>query len=274
MTRSAQQRDLTLPGLTRDALAADPFSQFEEWLDEVERALDGNLALLMLDEFEVLADALEHGRFDEASILGMVRHLIQHRPRFKVLLAGSHTLDEFQRWSGYLINVQVVHISYLSQAETRQLVERPVDNFALRYEPAAAQRVCGADAGPSLPGAAFVRRNCGPEERAAPGGSGGWRGDDVATAVPDTLQHGSFFFADIEHNQVDAVGLAVLRLMATHPEAKRRPAPNWWPTCPACWPWKRRCSNCSSANSLKPSPTAIASRWNWCGAGLRHGRED
>ena len=31
-----------------------------------------------------------------AALLGMLRHLIQHRPRFKVLLSGSHTLDELQ----------------------------------------------------------------------------------------------------------------------------------------------------------------------------------
>jgi hypothetical protein len=189
----------------------------------VERALDGNLALLMLDEFEVLADALEHGRFDEALILGMVRHLIQHRPRFKVLLAGSHTLDEFQRWSGYLINVQVVHISYLSEAETRQLVERPVDNFALAYEPDAVTRVWALTRGHPFLVQLLCAEIVALKNEQPPAVRRLARVDDVATAVPDTLQHGSFFFADIEHNQVDAVGLAVLRLMATHPEGQPTP---------------------------------------------------
>jgi hypothetical protein len=66
-------------------LELDPFTRFDEWLDEVEVALGDQMALLMLDEFEVLATALENGRFDENIILGMLRHLIQHRPRFKVL---------------------------------------------------------------------------------------------------------------------------------------------------------------------------------------------
>jgi hypothetical protein len=37
---------------------------------------------------------------------------------------------------------------------------------------------------------------------------------DVETAVPAALTSGSFFFADIERNQVDPTGLALLQLMA------------------------------------------------------------
>jgi len=223
MIRSARQRDLALPKLTREMLTADPFSRFEEWLDEVEAALDGNLALLMLDEFEVLADALDKERFDEVTVLGMVRHLIQHRSRFKVLLSGSHTLDEFQRWAGYLINVQVVHISYLSPAETRQLATQPVAEFALRYDAPALDRVVALTRGHPF----LVQLLCAevvalkneqpPEMRRLA------RLADVETAVPEALQHGSFFFADIEQNQVDPVGREVLRLMAAHEEGTPTP---------------------------------------------------
>ena len=105
-----------------------------------ERRSDKTTALLSLDEFEALDRAISRGRFSEADVLGMLRHLIQHRPRFKVFLAGSHTLDELQRWAGYLINVQVVNISYLKEDEARKLIEQPVKDFALRYEPDASQR--------------------------------------------------------------------------------------------------------------------------------------
>ncbi|MEE8390039.1 MAG: hypothetical protein V3S14_04485 [Anaerolineae bacterium] len=110
----------------------DHVTCFDEWLDQVEQVLGQNTALLALDEFEALDGALAKGHFDETAVMGMLRHLIQHRPRFKVLLAGSHTLDDLQRWSSYLINVQVVHIGYLEEDETRQLVEQPVKDFALR----------------------------------------------------------------------------------------------------------------------------------------------
>jgi len=223
MSRSARQRDLLLPKLTRDMLAADPFSHFEEWLDEVEAMLDGSLALLMLDEFEVLADALDKGRFDEVTVLGMLRHLIQHRGRFKVLLSGSHTLDEFQRWAGYLINVQVVHISYLSPAETRQLVTQPVAAFALRYEAAAVERIIALTRGHPFLVQLLCAEIVALKNEQPPDMRRLARVTDVETAVSPALQHGSFFFADIEQNQVDPVGREVLRLMAAHDEGEATP---------------------------------------------------
>lgn len=141
MTNSAQRQNaFALPSLDRVTLQDDPFTGFDEWLDKVEQKLEQNTALLALDEFEALDDAIRKGRFDEQDALGMLRHLIQHRPRFKVMLAGSHTIEEFQRWASYLINVQVVHISYLKEPEARQLIERPVSDFTLRYEPDAVDR--------------------------------------------------------------------------------------------------------------------------------------
>jgi hypothetical protein len=63
-----------------------------------------------------------------------LRHLIQHRPRFKVMLAGSHALDDLDRWVSYLINVQVAPMGRLSEREARRLIERPIVDFPLRYE--------------------------------------------------------------------------------------------------------------------------------------------
>ncbi|MCA9930451.1 MAG: hypothetical protein KC419_18335 [Anaerolineales bacterium] len=224
MMRSARrQRQMVLPSLTRDALLDDPFTRFEEWLDDVERVLGPNMALLMLDEFEALEQMLAKGRFDEAVILGMLRHLIQHRPRFKVLLSGSHTLEEFQRWSSYLINVQVIHIGYLQPAETRQLVEAPVPEFALRYQADASRRVLDLTQGhPFLVQlicaeiVALKNEQPSVQRRLA-------LREDVETAVLPALEHGSFFFADIEKNQVDGVAAEVLRLIAQHGEGTAVP---------------------------------------------------
>lgn len=224
MAQSAQrQRNVILPPLSREELTADPFTRFDEWLDTVEFALGENLALLMLDEFEVLVGALEKGRFDEEAILGMLRHLIQHRPRFKVLLSGSHTLDEFQRWASYLINVQVIHIGYLSEAEARQLIEDPVKDFALRYEPAASRRVLELTRGHPFLVQLLCAEIVALKNEQPPAIRRLARVEDVEAAVPEALQHGSFFFADIAQNQVDAVGLEVLRLLAAHEEGQ--PAP-------------------------------------------------
>ncbi len=219
MTDSAQrQRSLELPPLDRDSLTADPFTRFDEWLNEVETALGSKTALLSLDEFEALDRALTQGRFSDADVLGMLRNLMQHRPHFKVLLAGSHTLEELERWAGYLINVQVVHISYLKVDEARKLIEQPVADFALRYEPDASQRVldltrCHPFLVQLLCGEIVALKN---EQEVALRRLA--RLSDVEAAAHEALSHGSFFFADIERNQVDADGLAILRALATRGE--------------------------------------------------------
>ncbi|MCB9007631.1 MAG: hypothetical protein H6656_09755 [Ardenticatenaceae bacterium] len=53
-------------------------------------------ALLMLDEFEALERVLALQRFDEEIVLGMLRHLIQHRPKFKVLLPARTRWRSFR----------------------------------------------------------------------------------------------------------------------------------------------------------------------------------
>jgi hypothetical protein len=220
MINSAQrQRNLKLPPLSYETLATDPFTRFDEWLDNLETALAGNTALLALDEFEVLDRVLNEGRFNENDVLGMLRNLIQHRPTFKVLLAGSHTLDEFQRWSSYLINAQVIHLGYLQEAEARQLIEMPIENFALRYQPPASQRVLDITKGhPFLvqllcAEIVALKNDQDPSIRRLATFA------DVEEAIPEALEHGSMFFSDIERNQLDATTLAVLRHCAQQGES-------------------------------------------------------
>jgi hypothetical protein len=219
MKNSAQrQGGLTLPALTREALVIDPFTCFDEWLDEVEQLLKGNIALLALDEFEALDSALAEGRFSETVVLGMLRHLIQHRPNFKVLLSGSHTLEEFQRWASYLINVQVVHISYLNEAEARLLIERPVKDFALRYELEAVARVLDLTRCHPFLVQLLCAEIVALKNEQDPAVRRLATVADVEAAVPKALSSGSFFFADIERNQVDTVGLAILHFLAAQGE--------------------------------------------------------
>jgi len=221
MTKSAgRRRNLTLPPLSYETLTVDPFTHFNEWLDQVEETLachEQNTALLALDEFEVLDEALARGRFDEADVLGMLRHLIQHRPRFKVLLAGSHTLAELQRWAGYLINIQVVHLSYLRDAEARRLIERPVEDFALHYEPEAGQRVLDLSRGHPF----LVQLLCSEivtlKNEQPPAVRRLAALADVEAAAPEALSGGSLFFANIEQG-LDPAGLALLRFMAAQGE--------------------------------------------------------
>jgi hypothetical protein len=216
MVRSADHyRRLTLPQPSRETLRATPFTAFNEWLDRVEDVLTEtqSVALLALDEFEALGSIMDKGRFDIDDFMRLLRNLIQHRQRFKVLLAGSHTLEEFRHWASQLINVQVVKISYLEERDVLTLIEQPVTRFALRYDPAASRHILRLTRGhPHLVQLLCYEtidfKNRQPAELrllVTPG--------DVEAAAPRALQTGDFFFADLS-NQVGASGLAILRLIA------------------------------------------------------------
>ena len=225
MTRSAaERRNLRLPALSRDQLLTDPFTHFDEWLDSVEQAMEAHqyhTGLLALDEFEALDSALTKGRYDEEDVLGMLRHLIQHRPRFKILLAGSHHIEEFQRWASYLINVQVVHISYLNATEARQLIEQPVKAFTLRYETEAIQRVLDLTRGHPF----LVQLLCAEiitlKNEQDPAQRRITTLADVEAAIPEALTSGSFFLADIKRNQIDGEGSQILSALAGQGEGAR-----------------------------------------------------
>lgn len=218
MITSAKKQAVNLPPLTRETLKDDPFTHFDEWLDEVEIALAENTALLMLDEFEVLDNAISRGRFDEQDVLGMLRHLIQHRPKFKLMLAGSHTIEEYQRWASYLINVQVVHISYLKENEARQLIERPVKDFTLRYEPNAVERILQITRCHPFLVQLICAEIVAYKNEQDPSIRRLATLSDVETAIPEALSTGAFFFADIQNNQIDTTQREILQLIATHGE--------------------------------------------------------
>lgn len=137
-----RSRGLRLPSLAQQDLAVEPFIAFDEWLNEAEKALGERVALLSLDEFEKIEERIE--RIGTES-LDFLRDLIEHRPRLVLLFSGSHTLEEMgRRWSTYFINVQPLKVSYLKEADARQLITNPIDDFPLNYEEEAVERIIAA----------------------------------------------------------------------------------------------------------------------------------
>ncbi|MCP4696607.1 MAG: hypothetical protein GY862_07135 [Gammaproteobacteria bacterium] len=130
-----------LPELTSQELQNAPFTKFDEWLDEVEAAIPKTMLVLAFDEFEALAQAFAGKRLNKNIVLGRLRNIIQHRPRFKVVIAGSHLLEEYPDWTSYLNNTVAIRVSYLAENEARKLIERPYRSFALQYEPGAVQHM-------------------------------------------------------------------------------------------------------------------------------------
>jgi ATPase domain predominantly from Archaea len=227
MAKSAQKhRGLDFPPLAQETLAASPFIAFTDWLDTLEGILEAqgkSLFLLMLDEIEVLKLMVDKERFDAEDLLNLFRNLIQHRPKFKVLVAGSHTLEELQQWASYLINMEVIKINWLSTEETLRLIERPVPNFNLRYHPEASQRIVKLTRGhPYL--TQLLCHEIVIDKNRQPAEQRNWVfPQDVEEAIPNALNVGNLFFANIQKNQADEQGVALLRFLATQGEAARVP---------------------------------------------------
>ncbi|MDM8531231.1 ATP-binding protein [Anaerolineales bacterium HSG25] len=221
MMKSAKRNNLKLPRLTRENLSDDPFSVFNEWLDFVEDNLAESgfdKAILVLDEFEALDHVLDKGRFDEEDMFYMLRYLIQNRDQFEVLLAGSHTFDELPRWATHMVNVKTIKISYLKEHAVRQLIEHPIKNFTLTHEPDAIERIVSLTRGhPHLLQLlcyelVTLKNEQPPEFRYTATVA------DIEEVVPSALSKGSFFFIDIQENQINPASLTVLRYIATQGE--------------------------------------------------------
>jgi hypothetical protein len=221
LSSAKRHRKIILPVLTREKLTDDPFSYFDEWLDEIEQATEENQTfLLMLDEFSALDMVLAKGLLDEALVLGMFRHIIQHRPRIKILLSDSNSIDEFERWASYLINVQTVHISYLEVEEALQLIQQPTPDFNLCYEQEACQRVITV----TRCHPALTQLLCSEIVNLKNKQDISIRHlvqiSDVEAAIPGALQNGGFFLSDIKNNQVKTKNaLAMLKYIAAQGEA-------------------------------------------------------
>jgi AAA+ ATPase superfamily predicted ATPase len=129
MQRSAREaRNLELPEVELAAFQLDPFMALQAWMDRLERSIPHKRVLLCLDEFErlerLVAETQSHAP------LNFLRHILQHRGRWILLFSGAHTLAECQPyWSDYLINTRSLRLTYLPEADARDLILHPVTEF-------------------------------------------------------------------------------------------------------------------------------------------------
>jgi uncharacterized protein len=120
------------------------FTRFDHYLDRIE-ALSrciGKQLLLTFDEYERMEEGATMGNITH-EIFNQLRHIVQHRERLVVLFSGSYRFEEARmvNWTNYLINVKTLELSYLAPDEARELVERPVPDFKLRYEPGVVKQI-------------------------------------------------------------------------------------------------------------------------------------
>jgi hypothetical protein len=147
LSTGLQQRRVIIAPLTREALQSEPLAAFDEWLDEVEKALpDGMLALLCLDEYESLQRTLEAGWGEQ--LLDFLRHTLQHRRKLALMFTGAHTFEEQgPAWTSRFLSARRVRVSFLTRDEVVPLLTRPIPEFDLTYAPGALEAILDATAG-------------------------------------------------------------------------------------------------------------------------------
>jgi len=210
-------RGLTVPSYTLAENSRGFLSRAIRWIDETEAFLAQNNAyvLVMMDEFEALEALLANGSKESQEILGVMRFASQHRPHLKLLLVGSHSLDEIGGWSTFLFNAQVLKLGRLSEEETLRLVEHPVKDFMLQYEPSASQHILSLTRGhphlvQSICYELVALKN---EQPASQRFIVNLK--DVEEAAGRSLLSSSFFFVDVRGAQLNPPTAAMLDYLAS-----------------------------------------------------------
>lgn len=112
-------------------------------MEEIAAQLGGaQRVLLAFDEFEELETRVAAGEIDQ-KIFTYLRGVTQTGSRFSLLFCGLHTLEEMTHdyWNPFFQSVQTVRIAYLSELDSRQLITDPIEQFPLRYDEEAIERI-------------------------------------------------------------------------------------------------------------------------------------
>lgn len=120
-----------------------PDYQFETViLPAIRKQLNGGRVLLMLDEFEVLAQRVMKGTFDGRAF-DYLRHLMQHSDGIEFLFAGTHILRQFAaNYVTFLFNIGVfLDVDFLQPSDALRLIQEPVQPSGITYTPDALESV-------------------------------------------------------------------------------------------------------------------------------------
>jgi len=230
-----RQHGLKFPQVDFYDSTSSLFSKVRGWIDAAEKMLSAeNLILLvMLDEFEALESFTRLPTFNIKDFVGLSRFINQHRPHIKIMVVGSHTLDEIGSWSTFLINTQVVKIGRLAKDEALRLILNPVKNYKLAYEPDASQRILDLTSGhPHLVQSicyelVMLKNEQLPQKRFTAVLS------DVDEAARRSLASISFFFVDMRGSQINPGTAAMLDYLADRGEGGRIAHSEWTERFPA-----------------------------------------
>ncbi|MFB3882673.1 MAG: HEAT repeat domain-containing protein [Armatimonadota bacterium] len=133
-------RELARPLLPQqDALSdgSGPVSSGADMVREAVSATDQGVVLL-LDEFDELERRTREGTLD-SQVLAQLRHLIQHQPGVRVVLSGTHRLEEVGGdLSSFLLNLAIYRrVGGLSREESERVLGEPLARLGIVCEDSA-----------------------------------------------------------------------------------------------------------------------------------------
>lgn len=228
-------RNLELPAFkAQSSSTASLYQQINQWVSATEKQLEANnqTLLLAMDEFESLELLMKNNLNLAKTYLGFARHTVQHHPRFKILLAGTHLPEETPLWRDFLINARVLKIDYLNRTETLQLIEQPLRPFPLSYPPKVSQAIYELTRGhpylvQSLCFEMVMLKNEQPLNRRFLATF-----EDFEVAVQRALSANIIFFDDLYHNQINPPAASMAIALARQGAAACLPAAEWQRICP------------------------------------------
>ena len=175
-----------------------------EWLDEISRLHRQNPRewVLVLDEFESFRLALARVKLDPAYLLNILRHVTQHYTLLKIIISGNLIFNEDPVLAGYLVGAKIMKLGILYPRDAQKLIEQPVSNFRLKYEPEAVERIMSLTRGhphllQQLCFELVELKNIQTADRRFLVTRA-----DVDEVIPQVLMAANFFFYDLENNQM------------------------------------------------------------------------
>ena len=143
IVKSMQQRGIEISKPSFKEFKERPSFFFEyQFLEEIYQKLGESILVLMFDEFEELEVKVDSGILDK-NIFSYLRHLMQHTQQLAFIFTGSSRLEDLKTdyWS-IMFNIALYkRISFLSEAETKQLIIEPVKNYNMIYDSLALEKI-------------------------------------------------------------------------------------------------------------------------------------
>jgi len=103
------------------------YLDFTGFMDVVARQTSGRRLLLLIDEYELIADKVQAGKLS-AEVYPYLNSLLERYPRLSFVFTGSGELEPNSGWSHLLGNSYYRKITFLGRKDAEELICRPLQS--------------------------------------------------------------------------------------------------------------------------------------------------